>query len=186
EAAEPGTVLVSETTRRLAQGFARLESIGQLELKGKEEPVVAFRLLGVSHRRSGLREAGSDHPTTFVDRHSELAILSDFLRQVESGRSQAVGIVGEPGIGKSRLLVEFRQQLAPGRVAWVEGRCASYGTAIPYWLVLDLLRSHCGIVETDTPEEIAGKVRAALEEGGVDPDEDSPVLLHLLTVAHGP
>ena len=135
QAAEPGTILLSETTGRLAQGFARLESVGPHTRKGKAEPIVAYRLLGVSHRRSGLREAGSDHPTTFVDRHSELAILSNFLRQVESGRSQAVGIVGEPGIGKSRLLVEFRQQLAPGRVTWVEGRCVSYGTAIPYWLV---------------------------------------------------
>src|SRR6516165_8072477 len=82
QAAEPGTILLSETTGRLAQGFARLESVGPLTLKGKAEPIVAYRLLGVSHRRSGLREAGSDHPTTFVDRHSELAILSNFLRQV--------------------------------------------------------------------------------------------------------
>jgi len=182
EVAEPGTILVSETTRRLAQGFARLESVGPLALKGKEEPIVAYRLLGVSHRRSGLRETGSDHTTTFVDRHSELVILNNFLRQVESGRSQAVGIVGEPGIGKSRLLVEFHQQLAPGRVTWVEGRCVSYGTAIPYWLILDLLRSHCGIVETDTPEAITTRVCAALEEVGIDPEEDSPVLLHLLGI----
>jgi len=182
QSAEPGTILVSETTRRLAQGFARLESVGPLALKGKEEPIVAYRLLGVSHRRSGLREAGSEHTTTFVDRHSELAILSNFLRQAEGGRGQAVGIVGEPGIGKSRLLAEFRQQLAPGRVTWVEGRCVSYGTAIPYWLVLDLLRSHCRILDADTPEAITRRVRAALEEVGLDSGEDSPVLLHLLGV----
>jgi predicted ATPase len=108
--------------------------------------------------------------------------LNNFLRQVESGRSQAVGVVGEPGIGKSRLLVEFRQQLAPGRVTWVEGRCVSYGTAIPYWLVLDLLRSHCGITETDTPEAITRRVRSTLEEVGMNPDEDCPVLLHLLGI----
>jgi class 3 adenylate cyclase/tetratricopeptide (TPR) repeat protein len=185
EAAEPGTVLVSEATRRLAQGFARLEPVGPLALKGKDEPVVAHRLLGVSHGRSGLREAGSDHPTTFVDRHSELAILNNFLQQVEGGRSQAVGVVGEPGIGKSRLLVEFRQQLAPGRVIWVEGRCVSYGAAIPYWLILDLLRSHCRIVETDTPDAITTKVGAALQEVGMDPGEDSLVLLHLLGLKDG-
>jgi class 3 adenylate cyclase/tetratricopeptide (TPR) repeat protein len=185
EAAEPGTILLSEATRRLARGFARLESVGPLVLKGKDDPVVAYRLLRVSHRRSGLRETGSDHPTTFVDRHSELAILNNFLRQVEGGRSQAVGVVGEPGIGKSRLLVEFHQQLAPGRVTWVEGRCVSYGTAIPYWLVLDLLRSHCGILESDTPEAITGKVGAALEEVGMNAGEDSPVLLHLLGITDG-
>jgi tetratricopeptide (TPR) repeat protein len=182
EAAEPGTILLSEATRRLAQGFARFESVGPLTLKGKDEPILAYRLLGVSHRRSELRESGLDHPTTFVDRHSELAILNNFLRQVESGRSQAVGVVGEPGIGKSRLLVEFRQQLTPGGVTWVEGRCASYATAIPYWLLLDLLRSNCGIVETDAPEAIIDKLCAGLQEVGMDPERDSHVLLHLLGV----
>jgi class 3 adenylate cyclase len=131
QAAELGTILLSEATRRLAQGFARLEPVGPLALKGKDEPIAAYRLLGVSHRRSGLRESGSGHLTTFVDRYSELAILSSFLRQVENGRSQTIGVVGEPGIGKSRLLAEFRQQLARGRVTWVECRCVSYVTAIP-------------------------------------------------------
>ena len=126
---------------------------------------MAYRLLGVSHRRSGLREAVSAHTTTFVDRESERAILHNFLRLVENGHSQAIGIVGEPGIGKSRLLAEFRRDLADGRVTWVEGRCVSYGTAIPYWLLLDLLRSNCGIVETDTPEMITEKVRSASARG---------------------
>jgi class 3 adenylate cyclase/tetratricopeptide (TPR) repeat protein len=183
QAAEPGTILLSEATRRLAQGFARLEPIGPLTLKGKDEPIVAYRLLGVSHRRSGLRESGSGNLTTFVDRYSELAILNSFLRQVENGRSQTIGVVGEPGIGKSRLLAEFRQQLARGRVTWVEGRCVSYGTAIPYWLLLDLLRNNCGIVETDTQEAITEKVRSGLREVGMDPQQDSLVLLHLLGIS---
>jgi class 3 adenylate cyclase len=182
QAAEPGTILLSEATRRLAQGFARLELVGPLALKGKDEPIAAYRLLGVSHRRSGLRESGSGHLTTFVDRYSELAILNSFLRQVENGRSQTIGVVGEPGIGKSRLLAEFRQQLARGRVTWVEGRCVSYGTAIPYWLLLDLLRSNCGIVETDTQEAITEKVRSGLREVRMDPEQDGPVLLHLLGI----
>jgi class 3 adenylate cyclase/tetratricopeptide (TPR) repeat protein len=182
EAAEPGTILVSDTTRQLAQGFARLEPVGPLGLKGKDEPVPAYRLLAVSHRRSGLREVTSAHTTTFVDRDSELAILNSYLRQVEGGRSQAIGVVGEPGIGKSRLVAEFHRQLARGRVTWLEGRCVSYGTAIPFWLLLDLLRSNCGIVETDAPEAITEKVRSGLQEVGMDPDQDSPVLLHLLGV----
>src|SRR5262249_11334831 len=147
EAAEPGTILVSEVTHRLARGFAQLESVGPLMLKGKEEPVGAYRLIWDSHRGSRLREVGSDHTTTFVDRYSELAILNNFLQQVESSRSQAVGIVGEPGIGKSRLLVEFRQQVAPERVTWVEGRCVSYGTVIPYWLALPLLPRPCRVLQ---------------------------------------
>jgi ABC-type dipeptide/oligopeptide/nickel transport system ATPase component len=85
--------------------------------------------------------------------------LNNFLRQVENGHRQAVGLVGEPGIGKSRLLAEFRRQVTDGRATWVEGRCLSYGTAIPYLLALDLLRSNCGILETDTP--ISWPIRSA-------------------------
>jgi class 3 adenylate cyclase/tetratricopeptide (TPR) repeat protein len=182
QAAEPGTILVSEATRLLAQGYARVEPVGPLILKGKTEPIPAYRLLEVSHRRSGLRESTSPRTPVFVDRESELAILNNFLRQVENGHGQAVGLVGEPGIGKSRLLAEFRRQVTDGRVTWVEGRCLSYGTAIPYLLVLDVLRSNCGILETDEPDTVAEKVRSGLRGVGMEPDEDGPVLLHLLEI----
>jgi tetratricopeptide (TPR) repeat protein len=182
QAAEPATILLSEATYQLAQGYARVEPVGPLSFKGKAEPILSYRLLAVSHRRSALDEATSAHKTIFVGRDNELAVLNDFLRQVENGQGQAIGIVGEPGIGKSRLLAEFHQQLAAESVTWVEGRCLSYGTSIPYLLVIDLLRSHCGIVETDTPDAIAEKVRSSLFELGLDPDQDGPVLLHLLGI----
>src|SRR5437762_6574940 len=182
QAAEPGTILLSEATYLLAQGYARVEPVGPLILKGKAEPIPAFRLLVVSHRRTGLRESTSPRTAVFVDRESELAILNNFLRQVENGHGQAVGLVGEPGIGKSRLLAEFRRQVTDGRATWVEGRCLSYGTAIPYLLALDLLRSNCGILDTDTPDTVAEKVRSGLREVRIDPDEDGAVLLHLLEV----
>ncbi len=138
----------------------------------------------MSQARAALRPSTATRRTTFVDRQSDLAILNDFLRQVESGHRQAVGIVGEPGIGKSRLLAEFQRQLASERVTWIEGRCVSYGTAIPYLLMLDLLRSNCGILETDTPESMIAKVRSRLERIGIDPDQNSLVLLHLLGVKY--
>ena len=123
----------------------------------------------MSHRRSALDEAASAYKTIFVGRDSELATLNDVLRQVEDGQGQAIGVVGDSGIGKSRLLAEFHRQRAVGRATWVEGRCLSYATSIPYWLVIDLLRSNCGIVETDTPEAIAEKVRSGVSEAGLDP-----------------
>jgi class 3 adenylate cyclase/tetratricopeptide (TPR) repeat protein len=182
QAAEPGTILVSEAIRLLAEGYARVEPVGPLILRGKAEPISAYRLLDVSHRRSGLRESPSPRTAVFVNRESELAILNNFLRQVENGHGQAVGLVGEPGIGKSRLVAEFRRQVTDGRVTWVEARCLSYGTAIPYLLVLDLLRSNCGILETDEPDTVADKVGAGLREVGMDPDQDGPVLFHLLEI----
>jgi class 3 adenylate cyclase/tetratricopeptide (TPR) repeat protein len=182
EAAEPGTILLSEATRQLAEDYTTAEPVGPLNLKGKKEPVTAYRLLDVSHRRSGLREAPSLRTTAFVDRDSERAILHNFLRLVENGHSQIAGLVGEPGIGKSRLISEFRRDLADGRVSWVESRCVSYATGIPYWLVLDLLRNNCAIVETDTPEIIIEKVRLSLQEVEMDVAHDAPILLHLLGI----
>jgi len=182
QAAEPATILLSEATYELARSYARVESVGPLVLRGKPDPMPAYRLLGISQARAALRPSTATRRTTFVDRQSDLAILTNFLRQVESGRRQAIGIVGEPGIGKSRLLSEFRRPLASERVTWIEGRCVSYGTAIPYLLMLDLLRSNCAILETDTPESMIAKVRSGLARVGIDPDQDSPVLLHLLGV----
>src|ERR1700745_4467390 len=97
------------TRARWRRGLPFWEPIGALILKGKAEPISAYRLVGFSHRRSGLREAPSPRTAVFVDRESEIAILNNFLRQVENGHGQAVGLVGEPGIGKSRLLAEFRR-----------------------------------------------------------------------------
>ena len=177
QAAEPATILLSEATYELAQSYARVEPVGPLILKGKADPdhrLSAAR--GVASAAAALRPSTAARSTTFVNRQSDLAILNNFLRQVESGHRQAVGIVGEPGIGKSRLLAEFRRQLVNERVTWVEGRCVSYGTAIPYSLMLDLLRSNCGILETDTPESMIAKVRSGLERAGIDPDQDSPAV----------
>jgi hypothetical protein len=159
-----------------------LLTVGPLILKGKSEPVAAFRLLEVSQTRAALRASTAARTTAFVDRQSDLTILHNFLRQVENGHRQAVGIVGEPGIGKSRLLAEFREQIGPGRVTWLEGRCLSYGMAIPYLLILDILRSNCGIVENDSREAIADKVSTGLTRIGMDPEQDGPVLFDLLGI----
>jgi class 3 adenylate cyclase len=186
QAAEPTTILLSEATYELSRSYARVEPVGPLVLKGKADPITAYRLLDVSEARAALRPSTAARRTTFVDRQGDLAVLNDVLRQVESGHRQAVDIIGEPGIGKSRLLSEFRRQLATERVTWIEGRCVSYGAAIPYLLMLDLLRSNCGILETDTPESMTVKVRTGLERVGIDPDQDSAVLLHVLGVKDTP
>lgn len=182
QAAEPGAVLLSEATYRQAQSYAQVEPVGPLALKGKADPISAYRLIEVSRARAALRASTAARTTAFVDRHGDLAMLNNFFTQVENGHRQAVGIVGEPGIGKSRLLAEFRRQVTRARVTWIEGRCVSYGTAIPYSLVLDLLRSNADIVEADSPDAITDKIRARLIQAGMDAEQDSPLLLHLLGI----
>ncbi len=182
QAAEPGAILLSETTRLSAQSYARVDPVGPLAIKGKAEPIPAYRLIGVSRWRAARDGAMPEQTTSFVDRIGEAAILRRYLQEAERGQGRAVGIVGEPGIGKSRIIDEVRRGFPPGRVTWVEGRCASYGATIPYHLALDLLRSNCGIVETDAPEEIGAKLSAGLQQVGMDPAEERPFLLHALGI----
>jgi class 3 adenylate cyclase/tetratricopeptide (TPR) repeat protein len=180
QAAQPGTILVSEAVRALARGYARFEAMGPLELRGVSAPIGAYHLLGVSRSRAARDAVAPTRVTRFVDRVAEIARLDDLLLCAETGRGQVVGIAGDPGIGKSRLLAEFRHRAGEARVLWVAGRCLSYGAGIPYLLALDLLRNHCGIGDTDSAGLIAQKVRAGLGAAGIDAVQDSPVLLHLL------
>jgi len=183
-AAEPGGIVIGEATLALTRGFARVEPIGELTLKGVSGPVGAYRLIDVSSRPGGA-DAARDGSRIFVGRGGELTALHERLRRVEAGTGQAVGICGEPGVGKSRLVSEFRRSLAARGIGWIEGRCVSYGIGIPYLLMLDMLRSACRITDADGPAAIAGKVRAGLRAAGFDPDSDGALLLDLLGVAAG-
>ena len=109
-----------------------------------------------------------------------LAALAEAVAQAREGRGQVVGIVGEPGMGKSRLVTELRRSLSGERITLTEGRCLSYGSATPYLPVRDHIRATCGITDADAPRTVSEKLRFALEEIGLDPDEREPFLLHLL------
>jgi class 3 adenylate cyclase/tetratricopeptide (TPR) repeat protein len=185
QVADPGAVLLSESTVRLALDFVQVEPLGAIEVKGKSGPVHAYRLIGRVSRRSPL--AGRvDHPLSpLAGRHRELLAVQDLLSEVESGRGQVVGLVGEPGVGKSRLLYEFRQHLTDRNVTYLEGRCLSYGGTIPYLPILDIVRANCGIGDMDTPGVIGDKVRWSLQELGLDVDKYAPHLVDLLGVKEG-
>jgi class 3 adenylate cyclase len=180
-----GDILIGEGTARLAQGYVRLETIPTLALKGKAAPVAVRRVLGHGPRRSRLDEAGGPALTEFVGREDELAHLDTLLARAESGRGQVLGVVGEPGVGKSRLLGEFRRRVAGRAITWLEGHCVPYGHTMPYLPILEMIRQNCALAEDDRPETIAAKVRASLREVGLDPDDGAPYLLHLLGLKEG-
>ena len=183
--AAPGDVLVSPQVARLLTGWCVLEeSEGPAAASGPGS-VGTYRVLGVVPRRSPLAGLGARPLSPFVGRGRELATLHALLTQVESGRGQVVGVVGEPGVGKSRLLDEFRQGLTAQWVTYLEARCLAYGSAIPYLPVLEMLRTHCGLTELDGPAAITEKVRGSLREVGMDPEQGTPYLLHLLGVSAG-
>ena len=185
QVAEPGMILVSESTTRLVQGTVRLEALTPVEVKGKTEPVPIYKAIGTLPRRSPIVSRSERTLSPFVGRERELATLEALFAQVEAGQGQVVGIVAEAGGGKSRLLYEFRQRFQDKQVTYLEGRCLSYGGSIPYQPLIDVLRHNCGISETESPEAIIEKVRFALQEVGMDAEDSVPYLLQLLGVKEG-
>jgi class 3 adenylate cyclase len=171
-----GETLVGESTALLAQGYVRMETLSTVALKGKATPVAVRRVLGPGPRRSRLDATAGGALTEFVGREEELAHLEAMLARAEGGRGQVLGVVGEPGVGKSRLLAELRRRLAGRPVSWLEGHCVPYGHGMPYLPVLEILRHHCGLAEDDRPEIVAVKLRACLREAGLDPTDAAPLV----------
>ncbi|MDQ2933835.1 MAG: AAA family ATPase [Chloroflexota bacterium] len=192
-AAEPGSVLITASTHRLMADAFDTEDIGEIEVKGKTEPVHAYRVLApkaVPGRRRGLERAGLDSP--MVGRDSQLQTLQSLYGVVQAGRSRVAFLVGEPGIGKSRLLAEFRRWMTDEARAegaggasstWVEGRCVSYGRNLPYHLLLDLVRFTLQIPfsgsETEARATLDRQLTAYL---GDDATDTAPYLAHLLSL----
>jgi class 3 adenylate cyclase len=183
--AAPGDILISENTSRLVEGAVRLEALPPVQVKGKTELVPLYKVIGTLPRRSPIASRSERTLSPFVGREREVATLEALFAQVESGQGQVVGIVAEAGGGKSRLLYEFRQRLQDKLVTYLEGRCLSYGSSIPYHPLIDVLRHNCGISETDSPEANIAKVHVALHEVGMDPEASAPYLLQLLGVQEG-
>ena len=182
EHAAPGMLLCSEATALLVQRDVRLEEVAPVPVPGQPSPVRTYQVMGLRSPDVSGAQVGLRSWSPFVGRAHELATLHAVLAQVLDGRGQVVGIVGEPGIGKSRLLAEWRQQLLAHGVAYLEGRCLSYGSAMPYLPVLDWLRAHCGITPADSDDAITAKVCGRLQAVGLEPDMEAPYLLHLLGV----
>jgi class 3 adenylate cyclase/tetratricopeptide (TPR) repeat protein len=174
--AEPGTILVTEDVHRVVAAQVRSEPLGPIQVKGQPDPVVVYSVTGRRRWRSRLDIGVESGLTPLVGRGRELEILRDRLAQAESGRGHIVGIGGEAGLGKSRLLYELRASLAGSRVRWLEGNCFAHAQALPYGPVLELLRGAFQIDERDHALQIQDKLRAGVAQIGARPDETLPFL----------
>jgi class 3 adenylate cyclase len=188
--AEPGSVIVTATTLRLAKGAFDAEDLGEVEVKGKSEPVHAFRVIGrraAPGPKRGLASVGLESP--MVGRDGALEALAGLMPIVRAGRGRVAFLLGEPGIGKSRLLAELRRRLdaeaSPEAPAprWVEARCVSYGRNLPYHLLIDLVRSTLGIgpsaTEAEAREILDRELAIIVGDESVDV---TPYFAHLLAL----
>jgi len=185
ELAEPGTVHLSENTYRAVQDYFECEPLGALTVKGKAGPVVAYWALRERPVRTRLEAAAERGLTPFIGRDQELAVLRGYLEQAKRGQGQVVFVSGEAGIGKSRLLLEFRRPILDEAATWLEGHCISYGKNIPYLPIIDILKGNFGVQEADNNAAIIRKV----DEGTAPWDEAAratvPYLKYLLNVDPG-
>ena len=172
--AEPGTVFVGDVTARLVNRAIDLEPAGTHQVKGKEEPVVAWKANRVLSERGGRGRVDMLEPP-FVGRASELRLLKDTL--IGTGhdqRARLVSLIGQAGIGKSRLIREFSNYVdgLVDDVYWHEGRSPSFGDGLALWALGEMIRGRAGIQETGSPEvtaeRLAESVAAFVHEDEVD------------------
>src|SRR6478672_4996393 len=181
--AEPGTVVMSDATRRLATGYVVLEDRGEFSVKNKAEPVHVYRAIRATGPRSRVDVSAERGLGPYVGRERELAELRARFDEAARGAGQVVFIMGEAGLGKSRLVHEFRERLEDDHL-WLLGRCISYGADIPYVPIVDLARSACGVEEADDEAVIIDKLTRRVDELGGDPT-NLPYLRFLLSVDPG-
>ena len=180
--AEPGTVYVTEETFKLTEGLFRFEALGERQVKGKEAPVKAYRVIAPSTSRTRFDVSAERGLTPFLGRERELELLIDGLDRAKSGRGQAFSIMGEAGVGKSRLLYEFRKAIANEDVTFIEGRCLSYSTNVAYHPIIDLLKATFDIRDADNDDQIREKVKTGLKGIGADEASTLPFILEMLSV----
>jgi class 3 adenylate cyclase/tetratricopeptide (TPR) repeat protein len=180
--AEPGTTYVSDDTFKLTEGLFRFEALGEKDIKGKEKPLRVYQVIAPSSRRTRFDVSAERGLTPFVGRERELELLLDGFERSKEGRGQAISIISDAGIGKSRLLYEFRKAVTNEYVTFLEGRCLSYSRNVAYHPVVDVLKANFEIQDNDTDQEIREKVTKALQFMKVDEASTLPYLLELLSV----
>jgi class 3 adenylate cyclase/tetratricopeptide (TPR) repeat protein len=180
--AEPGTSYVTGETFKLTEGYFRFEGLGTRQVKGREEPVNVYRVIAPSSRRTRFDVSTERGLTHFVGRERELELLLDGFKRAKSGRGQAFSIIAEAGVGKSRLLYEFRKAVANEGVTFLEGKCLSYSRGVAYHPVMDILKANFDIREGDGDSEVKEKVKRQLKVLRVDKASTLPYLLELLSV----
>ena len=184
--AAPGTILLSAATYQLVHAEVQAIPCGTLAMDGQPTPVSVYAVQGLLRRHAGVAGRGPRALSPFVGRERELALLQDHLAMAMAGQGQVVGLVGEPGMGKTRLLTEFCRRVPGDQVTVYEGQCLSYGQGTPYLPVRDLVRQICGLVEGAETAEHTAAVQQRLHASGMTAEDDVALLLQLLDLPVAP
>lgn len=177
QTAAPGEFLASETSYRLLESEICAQSVEPID----GAPV--YRIDHITLQRGGVPHRAARTLSRFVGRERELALLSERLARAQSGMGQIVCVAGEPGIGKSRLLYEFRTLLSDaGALCWADAYCLAHHATTPYFPLVGLLRRLWGVTERDPSQMIAERLKSALRSAGITAEDAPALLIELLGV----
>ena len=182
QAAAPGGILTTADTLRLVEGYVEARSLGPVPVKGLDEPVEAFEVLGAGTARTRLEASAARGLTRFVGRSVEVAAIEAALARARDGHGHVVALVGEPGVGKSRIVREVARSERLDGWSVLEADALSHGTSTPYLPVIDLVEAICGIAGDDDAGARREKVRGALHARGLPEAMSLPAILSVLDV----
>ena len=183
--AEPGNILITDPTYELIGLHFVAESLGELQVKGKEAPVPTYLLKHARGIQTLMDIAAEIGLSPLAGRSEELNRLHRLWNRAKKGQGQAVFIVGEAGIGKSRLVFEFHRSLSDQSITWLEGHGTTYGRNMPFLPLIDLLKRNFRIEERDSEKIIVQKIEEGMSRLGDEAKERTPYLKFLFSVDPG-
>src|SRR5262245_31418864 len=177
--AEPDTIFLSEATHRLVQGMVEASFVGEQTIKGKAEPQKVYRLDGVRSGATRFDAAVTRGLSAFVGRAHELELLDRELDEARS-RLRVIDVAAEPGMGKSRLLHEFRQRIGKDRAFVLSGSCSPEGQQTPFLPFIEVIRSSFRVRAGEVEKDVTQKLETGLTALGLHSPRNLGLLLHLL------
>lgn len=179
--AEAGEILISETTYEKVKEIFNMQALEPEKVKGKNKPVQMYKVIGFTHRYHQEKiHSITGAQLRMIGREKEMTTLDALWQKALSGKGQVVSIIGDAGIGKTRLNYEFRNKyIKPGSL-WLEGKSLSYGATMLYWVIINLLRGFLELEDTNSKEIIKEKISLKLHELGLE--KYAPFLCNLFSI----
>ncbi|UCE06971.1 MAG: AAA family ATPase [bacterium] len=180
--AEPGTTYVSKNIFKHTKGLFQFEALGEKCIKGIEKPLMVFKVISLGSKSTRFDVNVERGLTPLTGRQMELNLLLENLDSVKQGSGRSISIVAEAGMGKSRLLYEFKKYLSEFHWTFIMGRCLSYHKSTAFYCIAEVLKTLFGIHDDNSDEEIIHKTRAVLEKNGLYDNNTVPFILELLSI----
>jgi class 3 adenylate cyclase len=180
-----GSIAASETTQKLCEGYFNFRSLGPTRVKGVSETLDVYEVMGLGRLRTRLQRSVARGLTKFIGRDDEMRTLWNRWEVAREGEGQMVLIVGEAGIGKSRVMHQFHERLGGSVVRWLEGAAEPYYQNTPFHAVVAIVNQAFGVKADPTPDERLDQLQRVLKQNGINAPEEVALLAQLLNLPLG-